>query len=652
MRVLYLLVAFQFAINCTYSQTRSLEKIRDSTSGDNGNSIFINFRAIPELAKFEKRYRILTNANEDLHAVEVSYSLQNTLESAGHNDSSILKGFDYLKNNWTTIVLTNPEIPVGQKEIYYGAWRNKLVKSTSDDEIKQVMSDGTRQLIGLGYTDLGKDFLPFITGLMEESHMINYDHARLFPGKASRRIVSSVEILNALDAQDYRVKAGVCRDIHATGRELLKSLSETWFDHFYPEKKIDLDDYIFLQTWTTNKSQHVTISLINPINTNEVYELDWGRVIEKENITGFNSGRLYGNNYRIWQYNSEKQKTIPVDFKRTQFGKILDEDILTREEYRQFNGIYDEEFYSDISYQKNSGRSGKMKYSLGTYHPWQKYFLTTWVSRSDRKKITGFLNHSNTFALQAALNEDTRKKNFLYPQNDWKSVVSLMTVPRYISSFRMPEYTFGNFTLETYLKQQVDLFFIVNSFSFYDNINDRQSNGFAVSGDGNITFSNGFNIRYNTRNRTFSTSAGVQARSCMLANDIRNFSPNPSILLPNVKIITPAIDVMGNMAVKVNRFCNLSLDVMFEFTNMDAVLFSGSATGMIAISEIIDLGLSVGSNDQLKGMKYFWYPSDRKWLDISIYYSDNSFSAGLLKMPVSGTTFNLSFRRYLEGDSK
>jgi hypothetical protein len=109
---------------------------------------------------------------------------------------------------------------------------------------------------------------------------------------------------------------------------------------------------------------------------------------------------------------------------------------------------------------------------------------------------------------------------------------------------------------------------------------------------------------------------------------------------------------MGNMAVKVNRFCNLSLDAMFEFTNMDAVLFSGSATGMIAISEIIDLGLSVGSNDQLKGMKYFWYPSDRKWLDISIYYSDNSFSAGLLKMPVSGTTFNLSFRRYLEGDSK
>jgi hypothetical protein len=607
---------------------------------------------VPDLAKFEKRYNILTNANENLHSVEVSYSLQNNLTSASYNDSSILQGFGFLKKNWTTDELTNPEIPVDSKEIFYGAWRNMLVKSTSDAEIRQTMIEGTRQLIGLGYSDLGKDFLPFITGLMEESHMINYDHKRLYPGKASRRIVTSVEILNSLGAQDYRVKAGVCRDIHATGRELLKSLSETWYDHFYPGKKIDLDEYIFLQTWTTNKSQHVTISLINPIKTSEVYELDWGRVIEKENITGFNSGRLYGNNYRIWQFNNKNKRTEPIDFKRTQFGKILDEDLLTREEYRQFNGIYDEEFYSDISYEKNTGRSGKMRFSLGTYHPWQKYFLATWYSRTDRKKITGFLNHSNTFALQAALNEDTRKKNFLYPQNDWKSVVSLMTVPRYISSFGMPEYTFGNFTLETYLKQQVDLFFIVNSFSFYDNINDRQSNGFAVSGDGNITFSNGFNIKYNTRNRLFSSSAGVQARSCLLANDIRNFSPNPSILLPNVKILTPAIDVMGNMGFSVNRNCDLSIDALLEFTNMDAVLFSGSVTGNIELSEAMILGISLGANHQLKGKEYFWYPSDRKWVDISLNSSGNSFSAGLLKMPESGTTFNISYRRYLKRDSQ
>jgi hypothetical protein len=36
------------------------------------------------------------------------------------------------------------------------------------------MIDGTRQLISLGYSDFGRDFLPFITQLMEESQMKNF----------------------------------------------------------------------------------------------------------------------------------------------------------------------------------------------------------------------------------------------------------------------------------------------------------------------------------------------------------------------------------------------------------------------------------------------------------------------------------------------
>jgi hypothetical protein len=357
---------------------------------------------------------------------------------------------------------------------------------------------------------------------------------------------------------------------------------------------------------------------------------------------------LYGNNYRIWQYNNEKQRSEPIDFKRTQFGKILDEDILTREEYRQFNGIYDEEFYSDIRYYKNMGKSGKMSFSLGTYHPCMKYFLSSWYLNTGKKKIAGFLDHSNTIALQAALHEDTRKKIFLYPQTDWKTAVSLMSIPRYISRFETPEYSFGNFTFEAYLKQQFDVFLILNSFIIGDSIKKTSRNSISVSGDGNLTFSNGFNIEYNTENRSFYSSAGVQARSCMLANDIRLFSPNPAVLIPNLKIITPAIDVMGNIMFTFKRNCNLSFDALFEFTNMDAVLFSGSVTGKIGISERADLGISFGTNDQLKGIEYFWYPAQRKWMDIRLNYSDSSFSVSLLKMPMSVTTFNISFRRDLK----
>ena len=139
-------------------------------------------------------------------------------------------------------------------------------------------------------------------------------------------------------------------------------MCEVYFEHFYPDKKIDFDEYLFLQSWTTDASQHVTLSLINPLDTKVVYELDWGRVIEKRNISGYNNGRLYGNTFRIWQYNKEKQMSVPIDFKRTQFGKILDEDILTPDEYRQFNGIYDEEYYSNIRYIKNLGKSWESKF--------------------------------------------------------------------------------------------------------------------------------------------------------------------------------------------------------------------------------------------------------------------------------------------------
>ncbi|MBI5009629.1 MAG: hypothetical protein HZB98_08285, partial [Bacteroidia bacterium] len=595
--------------------------------------------------KYETRYYILKNVNENEPAVLFNYTLQNILKSAKYSDSDILTGFEFLKNNLTEDLYSNPKITIGDKEIYYGSWRNNIIHTSNEGEIKQSMIAGTQHLIDLGYTDLGRDFLPFITGLMEESHLINYDHARLYPGKASKGIVPSVEILNAMATQNTSVKTGVCRDIHETGRELLKTMAETWYGHFYPEKKIDFDDYIFLQSWTTNKSQHITVSLINPLNISEIYELDWGRVIKRINMKGFNSGRLYGNNYRIWQYDSKNQITTPVDFKRTQFGKILDEDILSREEYRQFNGIYDEEFYSDIRYHRSMGKSGQLQFSLGTYHPYQKYFLSSWYMNSSKKKITSFLNHSNKYALQAAIHEDTRKKIFLYPQIDWNTAVSLMTIPRYISRFETPEYSIGNFTFNIYLNQQVDAFIIANSFITSDTIDKTTHNSISASGDGNISFSNGLNVNYNSDNRFISSSAGIQARNSLLANDIRLFSPDPAVFLSNLKIITPAIDLFGNVMLSFQNNSSISFDALFEFTNMDAVLFSGSVSGKIGISEIMNLGISFGTNDQLKGIEYFWYPVQRKWLDLNLFYSVNKLSVGFLRMPMSGTTVNISYIR-------
>ncbi len=653
MRLLFFCSVSFLVMNCCYPQSSSSKISADTILRGNifsDSAISVNYRKLSELSRYASRYTILSSVNSSYRSIWIDYTVQDFLKTEKYSDSSLMDCLNIVNEKMTLgeslyAKLVTFEDITG-KELFYGVWRNQITRSTSDDEIRQSIINGTNTLIDLGYSDMGNDFFPFITVLMEEQHLYNYDQTRTKGvGKGSRGIVSSVDILNALGSQDPNNKFGVCRDIHETARQLLKPMCEVYFEHFYPEKKIDFDDYLFLQSWTTDASQHVTLSLINPLNTEEVYELDWGRVIKKTNITGYNNGRLYGNTYRIWQYNEEKQMSGPVDFKRTQFGKILDEDILTAEEYRQFNGIYDEEFYSNIRYLTGLGKSGKLNFSIGGYYPDQKYFLASYYLHTKKVKVTPLLNHSNTIAMQVAIHEDTRKKELLYPQTDWQSAISLMGVPRIISKFESNKFKINNnITFNAFLNQQLDVFLIMNSFYMNDSINDKD---FTHSGDGNISFSNGLNFDYYSDNKSISSSFTIQGRSCLLPKDVRLMSPNPIVLLSNMRFITPAIDAVSNTVIKLNENSNLSINALLEFTNMKAILFSGSIAAKIGVSKNIYFVTSIGGNDQLKGMEYFWYPVSRNWIDLQFNYFNNALFFSLQKSADSPVTTNISFRRYL-----
>lgn len=635
-------------MNCSYSQVSNSDTVQDKNQKIHvyKDSLIFNYRMLTGFSKYGNRYKILSSVNTDYRPVEMNYTIQNFLKTS---NSSLLSNF-YLvnagmKQGESLFPLLAPYNPT-QKEMFYGVWRSQLTGSSSEGEIQQSMIEGTSTFIDLGYSDLADDFLPFITGLMEEEHLINYDFTRTRgTGEGSKGVVTSVEILNALGSQDPVNKAGVCRDIHETGRLLLKSMSEVYFEHFYPEKQIDFDDYMFLQSWTTDASQHVTLSLINPLNTKVVYELDWGRVIERTNIQGYNNGRMYGNTFRIWQYDKEKQMSVPIDFRRTQFGKILDEDILTQEEYQQFNGIYDEEIYSNIRYLKNIGKYGKLNFSLGAYYPDQRYFLSSWIFQTKKKKVTRFLDHSNTYALQTVLHDDTRKKELLYPQADWQSTTSLMTVPRIISKFETKKFNLtGNFTFDAYLNQQFDAFLIFSSFHIKDSLYYNKS---PHSGDGNLSFSNGFNLGYTTDNLSFFSTLTVQGRSCVLPKEIRLMSPNLTVLFSNIRFITPSIDAISNTIIKLNEKSNLSINGMLEFTNKNAIIFSGSVSAKIGLSKSSFFVTSIGKTDQLKGMSYFWYPVSGNWFDFQFHYLSNALSVSILKIPDDHLSLNVSFRKFL-----
>lgn len=610
-----------------------------------GRSTFsVRYHMTSESGKYAPRYRILRNVNENYKAIDFSYSIQDNLRETGYGDSSLLSGINFLSGKYDEL----PVSPMNEKEVFYGVWRNRLVKSADPASIENSMEEGTKALLKLGYTDLGNDFLPFITGIMEEQHLINYDPARtrVF-GKGSKGTVTSVQILNALGSENTFVNYGVCRDVHETARELLKSLCSTYYGNLYPDKHINFDDYLFLQSWTTNKSQHVTLSFIDPVDTKRVYELDWGRVIERTAISKYNNGRMYGNTFRIWKYDSQKQRSIPVDFKRTQFGKILDENILSPDEYMQFNGVYDTEEYSDISYRNKTGKFGHLNFSAGTYHPSQRYFIGGWNYTTTGKKVA-FLRHSTLFALQGAVQEDTRKKQLLYPQNDWDMTVSLMGIPRVISRFETPVYRKGNFSFNMFANQQFDIFLLISAFKYTDLMNDEKQKEISWSGDGNLSFSNGFRLRHSTKDNVISNSIILQARSCLLPNDIRLMTPNPVTLFSHLRFVTPAMDAITNTVFSFRKSSSLSVSTIFEFTNLGAVIFSGNVSSGSALTKKLYYVLSAGATEQLNGIHYFWYPSERKRADFTLGIDKNQFSAGLMKYPLSPVTCNLSFRRIID----
>jgi hypothetical protein len=616
------------------SDSLNIRKLPVNTAG-------INFNMLPGYSRYGNRYLILSNYNEDYLNISLNHSLQKYLHVNSDVNASILQNFYLLSSSYEN---EEPELTPGTKELLYGAWRSKLTGSKNQSDIERSVTEGVNFMITMGFDSFENDLMPFITSVMEEHQIVNYDNSRTKAfGKGSRGTVTSLDILNALGSLDTEQNYGVCRDVHETGREILKTMAETWYGHYYPENNIDFDDYIFLQSWMTDRSHHVTISFIDPIQTSRVFELDWGRVIQKNNIRGYDNGRLYGNTYRIWKFDKRKQMSVPVDFRRTQFGKILDESILTDSEYRQLNGIHDKELFSDISFSGNLGNSGNLVLSLGSYYPGRGYFLAGWYAETKKTKINVFLSHSSLFAVQAALHEDTEKKNLMYPQKSWTFAGSIMGIPRVISKFVTSEFRLtNNLTLDAYFNQQFDIFLTGNLF-YQDNTSDRRE--LTGSGDGNLSFSNGINIKYNHGANAFSTLS-FQARSCLLPKDIRLFTPNLSTLIPSLRFITPAFDAIATGKVIINSETNITAESIFEFTSLGGVLWSGKASASTRVGSL-GLTASVGATDQIKGLEYYWYPASYSHARLRIEYSSNFLEIGLLKYPESRLSLNFAFSRSL-----
>jgi hypothetical protein len=125
------------------------------------------------------------------------------------------------------------------------------------------------------------------------------------------------------------------------------------------------------------------------------------------------------------------------------------------------------------------------------------------------------------------------------------------------------------------------------------------------------------------------------------------FSPNIFTLIPNLRYITPAVDAIATTSVNINEHNRLSAEGIFEFTNLHSTIFSGSVSIQNKQRKNIHLSGSAGLTHQIRGLKYFWYPATRKWVEMSLNYFTNSFSVSIMSYSESSLSCNISYRRAL-----
>jgi len=111
------------------------------------------------------------------------------------------------------------------EDVLYAIWRKNIVHTETETDMLNNIRENTQEMMRLGYNNLANDLFPFITMLMWEQRQYHYDKERVISTQESAKgIVTSIQILNALETLDSKEVAGVCRDVHDMGLRMLRPM--------------------------------------------------------------------------------------------------------------------------------------------------------------------------------------------------------------------------------------------------------------------------------------------------------------------------------------------------------------------------------------------------------------------------------------------
>lgn len=580
---------------------------------------------IPEIYRGIRRFNVIYDYGEQTETHNFNVQIQQFLQRYDRNAYSLAENYRFLREHQSDFGSNLNEVPY--PDIYLSIWRSKMIEIHSESALRSYTDYGVNFLLQNGIADFGV-CMRFVTMLMQEQLDYHYDADRLrIAGGHSEGIVDMVEILNTFRSQDQNAVAGVCRDVHDMGARMLKQICSSYYSQKYPKKKIDFDRYIFVQSWATQASQHMTISFIDPVDTKKIYELDWGRLTEKQNSLGYDHGRNYGNAYRIWKFDPKSQYMKAIDSRRTALGNLLDDYLYNEQDFDSFTGIKSIEPYSSADIKRNFNSGINLNFALGTMVQNQKFALTSLLYRTKKKRMPGPLDFSCQFSLQTLIMEELEKKNLMYPNYNFTTAVVCYEYPRIIVSLNTKAVQISKkVTGSLYTDNSVESLIYQD---FFEATDIKKYNGAKQSADGAIMLTQGLKLQFKKEKVGLDAELRVQNRGFLAAKEVRLMSGNFGSLISNAVMVSPAQDIILRWNYRGDSRMKLSGKSVLERTNQNNVQIYQQINFSGKIRKVGYLQLEAGMTRMLSGFAYFWYPVDRSWLGVAFMNKAKNTRIGL-----------------------
>lgn len=645
-----------------YAQKTDIHTQTDSLKFDKKLAEFLNFKAssfgisfrtLPSTALNYKRFTVVSDHGENNLQYEFNKNIQlyfdefidaEVYPGLENQYEAIFSDLQQQKSNFDSELFDNINT-LSKKEAYLSIWRANLVRVKTEQEMAKNISSMTHEMMQNGFDNLSEDLLPFITMIMLEQEKHHYEKKRVVSTRPeSKGIVTTIQMLNAMYTLDDDVNVGVCRDIHDMGLRILRPMYRVYLDEKYPDNDYNIDDYIFLQAWVTPSSQHITLVVLDPENTRNYHELDWGRVIKKENQEGIAIGKMVGTTVRLWQYDPKKNVTGAFNMVKSQWGIFLDSKILKNDESWLINGIYNPQYASSADYILNAGKKSEIGISLGMLNSNEKLLSFSFRSGAHHDTIAKILEYDGTVAIQTMIIDDTQRKSYTMPWSEWHSVVNMINSVRYISKLKTKSLTIlPGLTADLYAQSQLEVFL---SLSHFKSNNVDFNNKTQGSGDGNIWLTWGAELNYKRKHFDFDFKFG--SRNFLIPTDVRLLSPNPFELIRHATLANSGMGVLTRIKYS-NTGWGIEPEFRYEQNKMDAQFLFYSLKLSKKIKNKSVFFAKAGSFNQIQGLEYYWYAKTRLWFDFGFESTEKQFNISLHSEAIKNDflTFGISFNKSL-----